>query len=47
MIKKVLSIVKDVLLAVIPIIRKDTKIEDSVILILEIVAVILGIVLAS
>ena len=44
--RKVLGVIKAILLAVIPIIREKTKVEDSVIVILEIVIVILGIIVA-
>ena len=45
-IKSILSLTKKILLAVIPIIREDKKIEDSVIVILETIILIMGFIIA-
>lgn len=44
--RKILNLAKEILQAVIPVIRKETKVEDSVIVVLEVIVVILGLVLA-
>lgn len=44
--KKIVGLLKDILVAVLPIIRKNKKVEDIVILILEVAIVILGVILA-